>query len=75
MPQSPPKSLPPNAITLGVGMQHYGLGVGGDTNICFLARSLNLFQTQPLIKFLCFQQLEEKLKGQADYEEVKKELK
>lgn len=24
---------------------------------------------------LCFQQLEEKLKGQADYEEVKKELK
>jgi hypothetical protein len=26
-------------------------------------------------KTFCFQQLEEKLKGQADYEEVKKELK
>lgn len=47
---------------------------GGGTDICFVAKSSHLFQTQPLIKCLCLQQLEEKLKGQADYEEVKKEL-
>ncbi|KAJ8798789.1 hypothetical protein J1605_016592 [Eschrichtius robustus] len=49
---------------------------GGDTPHSVCGKAHQPFSDTTTNKIpLCFQQLEEKLKGQADYEEVKKELK